>query len=89
MRGGASGLGAVGLAAVCGRVELQARIGELIGLTEEVDAIESGLPRLAQRLAEYIARVVREAAGAQAPSALRASDTPAHHIGRDSRGRRT
>jgi two-component system sensor histidine kinase BarA len=61
MRGGASGLGAVGVAAACGRVERLARTGDVSGLTQAVDAIELELPRLGQRLEEHLAGLGRQA----------------------------
>jgi len=62
MRGGASGLGAVGFAAACGRLEQHARAGDLSGLTEAVDAIESGLLRMGRQLEEHLASLTRQSA---------------------------
>src|SRR5262245_63965059 len=49
MRGGAAGLGAVGLANLCAAIERQARTGNLTGLDAEFTAIVDGLPGLEER----------------------------------------
>jgi HPt (histidine-containing phosphotransfer) domain-containing protein len=61
LKGAASGLGATGMAAACGRVERQARSGFLMGLDVEVDRIETELPRLARRVEGLIAQLARTA----------------------------
>ncbi len=55
-RGGAAGLGATGLAAVCAAIERQARTGNLTGLDAEVAAIVEGLPLLEEKIAKLVQR---------------------------------
>lgn len=62
MRGGASGLGATGMAEACARVERQARAGALTGLDDDVDGIEGALPRLARQVEGYVSQLARRAA---------------------------
>lgn len=64
LRGGAAGLGAVGLASICATIERQARAGSLTGLDLEVNGIGNGLPKLEERIAELVQKL-----GAQQASA--------------------
>lgn len=57
MRGGAGGLGAVGLASACARIERQARTGDLAGLDAEIATIAANLPALEVSIASLIQRL--------------------------------
>ncbi len=59
MKGAASGLGAVGMAEACARVERQARAGALTGLERDLDLIESALPSLSHQLETYVNQLAR------------------------------
>ncbi len=65
MRGGAAGLGAVGLSAVCASIERQARTGNLTGLEGEVEAIVSGMPRLEEKIGELVQRLALQQSPAE------------------------
>lgn len=64
LRGGAGGLGAVGLASICATIERQARAGDLTGLDSAISGIGNGLPKLEERIGELIRQL-----GAQQASA--------------------
>lgn len=60
MKGAASGLGAIGMAEACGRIECRARSGSLTGLSAEVDQVEAELPGLAWQLDGYLNQLARQ-----------------------------